>query len=476
MAKLLKLRRGDNTAHSTFTGAEGEVTVNTQKDTIVVHDGSTQGGFELARADLSNLPAGTIDNADISSSAAIANSKLATSGVSAGTYGSSSAIPAITVNDRGIVTAASTTAIDSTAIANGTTNVTAETNRIDFHVSGIRHAFADATGLFLRNQYDLKFGDANSSHYVGFQAPTTVNSSLTWTLPAADGSDRQALTTNGSNVLGWTNLPAITSSSSAPSNPKDNDLWYDTDDGRLYFRYNDGTSTQWVDASPEGGPGSNEFNSVRLNGSTSGWIQLEAPAVAPSSTIVFPATSGTNGAYLQTNGAGVTSWQTITENTSVLERGTSVALSNQNEVTFTGIPSTARRVVMDICNMSTNGNDEILFRLGAGAAPVTSGYHCAATRIYSANSCNTYLHTNGFGINWGDSSSVYSGRIVIENVNGNNWVCQGFYAIIQGSSYYVNFHTGGHLSLNATLDRVQLLCEGSNVFDQGVLNIMWETE
>jgi hypothetical protein len=123
MAKLLKLRRGDNTAHSSFTGAEGEVTVNTEKDTIVVHDGSTQGGFELARADLSNLPAGTIDNADINSSAAIANSKLATSGVTAGTYGSSSAIPAITVNDRGIVTSATTSAIDSTAITNGTSNV-----------------------------------------------------------------------------------------------------------------------------------------------------------------------------------------------------------------------------------------------------------------------------------------------------------------------------------------------------------------
>ena len=51
MAKLLKLRRGTTTQHGSFTGAEGEVTVDTNKDTLVVHDGSTQSGFPLLRAE-----------------------------------------------------------------------------------------------------------------------------------------------------------------------------------------------------------------------------------------------------------------------------------------------------------------------------------------------------------------------------------------------------------------------------------------
>jgi len=54
MPTVLQLRRGTTAQHSSFTGAEGEVTVNTSKDTLVVHDGSTQGGFEIALADLSN--------------------------------------------------------------------------------------------------------------------------------------------------------------------------------------------------------------------------------------------------------------------------------------------------------------------------------------------------------------------------------------------------------------------------------------
>jgi hypothetical protein len=47
MPTILQLRRGTTAEHATFTGAEGEVTVNTTKDTIVVHDGAVAGGYEL---------------------------------------------------------------------------------------------------------------------------------------------------------------------------------------------------------------------------------------------------------------------------------------------------------------------------------------------------------------------------------------------------------------------------------------------
>ena len=51
MAKLLKLRRGTTSQHGSFTGAEGEVTVDTDKETLVVHNGATAGGSALSRAD-----------------------------------------------------------------------------------------------------------------------------------------------------------------------------------------------------------------------------------------------------------------------------------------------------------------------------------------------------------------------------------------------------------------------------------------
>lgn len=54
MALQYQFRRGTTIQTNAFTGALGEVTVDTDKDTIVVHDGATVGGFPIAaRADAS---------------------------------------------------------------------------------------------------------------------------------------------------------------------------------------------------------------------------------------------------------------------------------------------------------------------------------------------------------------------------------------------------------------------------------------
>ena len=50
MSSELKLRRGSTAAHTTFTGADGEVTFDTDKNVIVSHDGATVGGFPHTKA------------------------------------------------------------------------------------------------------------------------------------------------------------------------------------------------------------------------------------------------------------------------------------------------------------------------------------------------------------------------------------------------------------------------------------------
>ena len=47
MTKQVQLRRGTTAEHATFTGAVGELTIDTSKDIAVVHDGVTTGGHEL---------------------------------------------------------------------------------------------------------------------------------------------------------------------------------------------------------------------------------------------------------------------------------------------------------------------------------------------------------------------------------------------------------------------------------------------
>ncbi len=60
-----------------------------------------------------------------------------------------------------------------------------------------------STNIDLLARAEIRFKDADSSHYVGFKAPATVSSNLIWTLPDADGSGGQVLKTDGSGALGW---------------------------------------------------------------------------------------------------------------------------------------------------------------------------------------------------------------------------------------------------------------------------------
>jgi hypothetical protein len=63
--------------------------------------------------------------------------------------------------------------------------------------------------ITLNAQSDLRFADSDSSNWVALQAPATVSSNVTWTLPSADGTSGQALSTNASGVLSWASYAAL---------------------------------------------------------------------------------------------------------------------------------------------------------------------------------------------------------------------------------------------------------------------------
>jgi hypothetical protein len=59
------------------------------------------------------------------------------------------------------------------------------------------------TALTLNATAELRLADTDSSHYVGFKSPATVSTNRIWTLPSADGTTGQVLSTNGSGTLSW---------------------------------------------------------------------------------------------------------------------------------------------------------------------------------------------------------------------------------------------------------------------------------
>ena len=169
MAKLLKLRRGTTSQHSSFTGAEGEVTVNTDNDSLVVHDGSTSGGHELLRKDLSNAPAGVIDNADVASNAAIAGTKISPN------FGS-----------QNITTSGGTTSTSSLVVSANTTigHGNSTGNQIKFSRSGLGDELVIGTD-----------GYGNSTQY-----EATIQSSIVTARPlvfATNNTERLKINGNG---------------------------------------------------------------------------------------------------------------------------------------------------------------------------------------------------------------------------------------------------------------------------------------
>lgn len=57
MSRQIQIRRGSQTEHETFTGAIGEITMDTTNNTLRIHDGATVGGTALAKQN-------DLDNAD----------------------------------------------------------------------------------------------------------------------------------------------------------------------------------------------------------------------------------------------------------------------------------------------------------------------------------------------------------------------------------------------------------------------------
>ena len=102
----------------------------------------------------------------------------------------------------------------STIEASPSANRTVTVPDTSFTVAGtdVAQTFSAAqtfsSDITLNAQKDVRFADSDSSNWVAFQAPATISSNVTWTLPATDGTSNQALVTNGSGTLSWATASA----------------------------------------------------------------------------------------------------------------------------------------------------------------------------------------------------------------------------------------------------------------------------
>jgi hypothetical protein len=187
------------------------------------------------------------------------------------------------------------------------------------------------------------------------------------------------------------------------------------------------------------------MSSVVISGDTSGAITVSAPAVAGTNTLTLQAGTGTN------------SMNTL---------ATAVASTSGTSIDFTSIPSWVKRITVMFSGVSLSGTDNLLVQIGSGSLS-TSGYVSGGFG-YGA----TVNSTAGFIIPSGSAARLTTAQVVITNISGNVWIASCVYgadvATVGGGV------STGNITLGNTLDRVSVTRTGTNTFDAGTINILYE--
>jgi hypothetical protein len=169
---------------------------------------------------------------------------------------------------------------------------------------------------------------------------------------------------------------------------------------------------------------------------------------------------------LQTNGSGVLSFSSVSAG---FTSGTAVATTSGTAFDFTGIPATAKLIIINFAEVSLSGGDNISVLLGDSGGFETSGYNSSSAYVGSSSSYTS--STSAFTVVLSNSVFTPSGILLLTLLDSstNTWSSNH---TLSGYSDKV-IMGGGNKSLSDTLTQVRITRGGTNTFDAGKLNIMY---
>ena len=198
----------------------------------------------------------------------------------------------------------------------------------------------------------------------------------------------------------------------------------------------------------------------------SGIVFSDATTQTTASKVSAPSAVGQ--IPFSTDGSTYTSTQKIVQ-------GTSVSLSTNTIVDFTGIPSWVKRVSVMFYNVSINGTSRPTVRLGTAGGIVSTGYSGAQEGASASGPAFTNL-SGGFDLI--DSGSAvnganFTGILTIDKLGtGNEWVANWTAGMINAAAMQ---WMGGCVSIGGALTTVRLTTQGGTVqFTGGTVNILYE--
>ena len=224
----------------------------------------------------------------------------------------------------------------------------------------------------------------------------------------------------------------------------------------------------------------NATNGAAVSSDNTGILELKTGTGAGTTALTLNASQ--NATLAGTLGVGaVTSTGLVTGATGALYpvvSGTAQASTSGTSITFTDIPSWAKRITVMFSNVTLSATSSIIVRIGAGSIANTGYIGTAGGVGNSGNVMTVISYTTGFGMAGTGSSAnqSYNGNLSICLLDSSTglWVANGSTSLAPGSFTGVQV-CGGSKTLSGTLDRVSITTVGGTAtFSTGSINILYE--
>ena len=206
---------------------------------------------------------------------------------------------------------------------------------------------------------------------------------------------------------------------------------------------------------------------LRLNGSSSGYVELDVPAAAGSHTLTLPDGGGSSGQYLQTDGSGGLSWQTVSDTNTQGYTWLSAAAASGSSVTITGINTSATDIIIGVTGVSGDSDAHLKARVGNGSIDSGSGNYqggAGSTNYQTSSSSSTeFIFTPSA---YTGVAHTFNGHIRLTYVTGSTWVMSSVLATTIDSPTVA----GGRYINSVGLDRIQFYFP-SGSFDAGTFRV-----
>ena len=206
---------------------------------------------------------------------------------------------------------------------------------------------------------------------------------------------------------------------------------------------------------------------LRLNGSSSGYVELDVPAAAGSHTLTLPDGGGSSGQYLQTNGSGGLSWQTVTDTNTQGYTWLSAVSASGSSVTITGIDTSATDILIGVNGVSGDSHGHLKARVGNGSIDSGSGNYQggAGSPDYKTffTSNTEFIFTPSV---YSGAPHTWSGHIRLTFVSATSWAMSS----VLGTTIDGPVFSAGRYMNSAGLDRIQFYFP-SGSFDAGTFRV-----